>query len=126
MALGEEIKGLSDVDAIRLIQQREGSTPCYGRDVALRPGADGVCLIEGCCWRHFCSAYQSNAAPIDGALHYLTPDFSHSDGLMRAGAVMMAQVSFDGHRLDVAGFSGPWEARSSERIGSSSLGHRLV
>ena len=63
------IRDLPDVEAVRSIQQREGYTPCYGREVALQPGPDGICLVSDCCWRNFCDAYRSTAAPLD---KYLT------------------------------------------------------
>ena len=42
----------------------------------LQPGTDGVCLEPRCCWRDFCSAYQSQAVPLDG---YLSPMPSQGD-----------------------------------------------
>ena len=61
-------------------------------------------IADYCICADFVAQLQrSNRAKFD--IEFLAnPHFSHSDGLMRAGAVMMAQVSFDGHRLDVAGF----------------------
>ena len=69
----ESVANLSEVDAVRLLQEREGYTPCYGREVALRPGADGICEVEECCWRNFCSAYRNNAVPLDACLPSTDP-----------------------------------------------------
>ncbi|MFZ0505981.1 MAG: hypothetical protein WAM44_19815 [Chthoniobacterales bacterium] len=64
----EEVRELSDLEAVRLLQQREGYTPCYGREIALQPGPDGICLVSECFWRNFCSAYRSQAVPLEGCL----------------------------------------------------------
>lgn len=68
----DALRDLSDLEAVRLVQRREGYTPCYGREVALRPGPDGSCLINECCWQNFCSAYRSQALPLDSCLSPLT------------------------------------------------------
>ena len=69
----ESVANLSEVDAVRLLQEREGYTPCYGREVALRPGPDGICEVNECCWRNFCSAYRNNALPLDACLPSTDP-----------------------------------------------------
>ncbi len=61
----QEIEGLRDIEAVRHLQRKEGYTACYGNDVALAPGEDGLCMVRECCWRNFCSAYRSHAAPLD-------------------------------------------------------------
>jgi hypothetical protein len=68
LGVREAIRELPDLEAVRLLQQREGYTPCYGRAVALRPGPDGVCLETGCCWQDFCSPYRGAAVPLDAYL----------------------------------------------------------
>jgi hypothetical protein len=69
----EAVTHLSDLDAVRLVQEREGYTPCYGRKVALHPGPGGLCQVKECCWRNFCSAYQAEAEPLDASLPATRP-----------------------------------------------------
>jgi len=98
LGIRDAVRDLSDLDAVRSIQQREGCTPCYGRDWALRPGPDGICLETQCLWRNFCSAYRSKAVPLDG---YLSPMPSQSQvaefaRFLRSRAPQAAQTRMPG------------------------------
>jgi hypothetical protein len=66
--LESAVGNMPELTAVRLLQEREGYSSCFGRDVALLPGPNGLCMVEGCCWRNFCTAYRSEAPPIDSLL----------------------------------------------------------
>lgn len=71
------IKSLSDVDAIRLIQQREGFTPCFGADTPLHEDQKGpsCCAERYCLWKAYCGLFRSNEViPIEKVFPHQTKD----------------------------------------------------
>src|SRR5438477_8995769 len=70
MGMREQVEALADIDAVRFLQEREGYTPCYGREVALWPGRDGTCEVNGCCWRNYCEIYRTPGASIGECLRF--------------------------------------------------------
>ena len=66
-ALGyaSEIETMVHLDAIRFLQQREGYTPCFGRDIPLRPKENQphLCAETTCYWLNYCDTYRHQEAP---------------------------------------------------------------
>lgn len=67
----EWVSGLTDMEAVRFLQQREGYTPCFGRIKPLRPMSHDPnrCDISECLWRGACENYRrKDVIPIDREL----------------------------------------------------------
>lgn len=57
----DDVKDLPDIEAVRVIQQVEGCTPCFARQQALYPSEQDplVCSNTSCSWKGFCDPYRS-------------------------------------------------------------------
>ncbi|GIM29846.1 hypothetical protein CPJCM30710_25120 [Clostridium polyendosporum] len=69
-----DVYNLSDLDAIRFIQQKEGYTPCFGRNNPLYPSENKKkCSNSTCYWHRTCDSYRNEKiTPIDKALNLRT------------------------------------------------------
>lgn len=56
-----ETDNLTDINAIRFLQQKEGYTPCFGREFPLRPSTIDAnkCAIQDCFWLYACNGYRN-------------------------------------------------------------------
>jgi hypothetical protein len=56
----QEVAGMSNIQAVRYLQQREGHTRCFAQHVPLVPaansGASAFCGISECCWKLDCDS----------------------------------------------------------------------
>jgi hypothetical protein len=69
--LETQLSKLSDVEAIRWLQEREGSSPCFGREIPLRPFGSNPrhCGIWECFWRDPCNAFREGTVePLERVL----------------------------------------------------------
>ncbi|NMC15892.1 MAG: hypothetical protein GYA40_04520 [Chloroflexi bacterium] len=57
----EEVSGVSDIQAVRYIQEKEGHTPCYAREVPIIEISypPGSCGVYECSWRNSCDEYRN-------------------------------------------------------------------
>lgn len=105
----DEIADLTDSNAIRLLQEREGYSPCYGRAEPLQPaeGHPNACDITTCYWHTPCENHRSPAAVlletvldgesrqrIDDLTRFLWNPRPAQDALAHAGGVGMQMHSF--------------------------------
>jgi hypothetical protein len=63
----EAIAAMTDLNAIRFCQQKEGYTPCFGRETPQYPNQDDTRLCTAdCCWIYACNSYRISAiVPIE-------------------------------------------------------------
>ncbi len=65
------ISDMTDINAIRFLQQKEGYTPCFGRETPWSPDPEDpkLCKISDCYWRLVCNSYRNiTLTPLDKAL----------------------------------------------------------